>query len=280
MEWVSRSTTDDLLLETVYGQLKREVLLTGLPLLGIDRKRLTSSQLSDLVSRTGGEIIGRSSNDLPEILRNLLSRCLFEELGEERDPVVLFTLLTREPWSVYAMALSGQGKIPEGPPSALDRPIAMGVERMMADHGQSFPRKDILAAFKKARTVLREEKKRIRAVSAKERQREQHFHAWVRTLWTDRDVRRELGLRPSEFEDFVARGRIPVVLRIESLRNGRIREKRLFDPETVLKIAPSTINRWRKHPGPRTRQGRPGRIEGGRSQPRTGRGPKSGPPTD
>ncbi|MCL5953904.1 MAG: hypothetical protein M1509_05285, partial [Nitrospirae bacterium] len=58
--------------------------------------------------------------------------------------------------------------------------------------------------------------------------------------------RRELCIKPSEFSAWVEEGRIPVLLRIETLREGRVREQKLFDPETVRRISPAMIARWRR----------------------------------
>ena len=245
-EWIYSSPTDAALLETVYGALKSASVGRDLSLLGIDSGRLTEDDLKALAGHLSGEVIGNSTPGALDKLRKAISALLYDKVGGEHDPVIRFTLLTRDPWRLFAMVLSGLPPEKLRPSGNLDRPIALGVERMMEDHEHRLPRKEVLESFKKARAFLREEKKRIRLEAERERQRERDFHDWVRSLWSDLEVRRELGLRPSEFEEWVEGGRIPVVLRIESIRNGRIRERRLFDPDAVLKITPATIARWRR----------------------------------
>ncbi len=230
-EWIYSAPTDAALLETVYGALKATSVGRDIVLLGIDSGRLTEDDLKALAGRLSGDIVGTSSPQALEKLKEALSALLYDKVGGESDPVIRFTLLTRDPWRLFAMALSGLPPEKLRTSGNLDRPIALGVERMMKDHGDRLSRKEILESFRKSRAFLREEKKRIRLEAERERQRERDFHEWVRSLWSDIEVRRELGLRPSEFEEWVEGGRIPVVLRIESIRNGRIRERRLFDPD-------------------------------------------------
>ncbi|EQD24044.1 MAG: hypothetical protein D084_Lepto4C00617G0001, partial [Leptospirillum sp. Group IV 'UBA BS'] len=229
--WTVRSLTDAALLETVYSQLKRASVERALSLLGLDPGRLPEEQHQALVGQVAGGCVDLPEGEMIERLKMALSDLLFAEVGGEFDPVVRLTLLTRDPWRLYALALSDLPPEKLDSPSNMDRQIALGVERMMEAHGRPLPRKDLLKDFREARAFLREERARVRQEAEKERRKEQHFHAWVRSLWSDRDVRRELGLRPSEFEEWVEGGRIPVVLRIESFRNGRIRERRLFDPD-------------------------------------------------
>ncbi len=245
--WTIRAPSDRALLETVYEALKTASVARDLSLLGVDPGRVSEDHLKAVAGRVSGEIIDLVSPETLDNIRAAISRLLYDKVGGEPDPVVRFILLTQEPWRTYALALSGLPPEKIRFTGNLDRPIALGVERMMADHGNLLPRKEIIENFRKARAFLREEKKRVRLEAERERRMERDFQDWVRSLWGDREVRRELGLRPKEFEEWVEGGRIPVVLRIESIRNGRLRERRLYDPEAVLKITPETIARWRRN---------------------------------
>ena len=278
-EWITRSHSDGALLEKVFSELKTRSVELALSALGLDPGRLSRDQLMAIVLPVSGIVVDLPASQTVDLIKPILSDLLFEEIGRETDPVVRLTLLTKDPWRLYALLLS------DLPPEKIlssfgqDRQIALGIERMMEAHGMSLPRKELLKDFKEARAFLREEKARIRQEVLKERQKEQHFHAWVRSLWSDREVRRELGLRPSEFEEWVAGGQIPVVLRIESIRNGRIRERRLFDPDTVMKISPATIERWRRGRKATVREIRRTPSQG-RSGTRKGRGTERPPGPD
>ena len=278
-EWIARSPSDGALLEKVFAELKFRSVELALSSLGLDPGRLSRDQLMAIVVSVSGAIVDLPAAQTVDLIKPVLSDLLFEEVGRETDPVVRLTLLTRDPWRLYALLLSDLPPEKILSPSGQDRQIALGVERMMEAHGMSLPRKELLKDFKEARAFLREEKARIRQEVLKERRKEKHFHAWVRSLWSDREVRRELGLRPSEFEEWVAGGQIPVVLRIESIRNGRIRERRLFDPDAVMKISPATIERWRRGRKATVREIRRTPSQG-RSGTRKGRGTERPPGPD
>ena len=131
----------------------------------------------------------------------------------------------------------------------MERQLLRGAERAFAHLGRPFSRQELAAEIQEGRRQFREEMRRVRSQEAMEKRRERSFRLWVRSLWSERRVRQELGIKPSEFSVWVEEGHIPVLLRIETLREGVVREQKLFDPETIRRISPAMIARWRRLQG-------------------------------
>ena len=128
----------------------------------------------------------------------------------------------------------------------LERQLLRGAERAFAHQGKPFFRPRLAEEIREGRRQFRGEMRRVRSQEAMEKRREKSFRLWVRSLWNERRVRRELGIKPLEFSVWVEEGRIPILLRIETLREGRVREQKLFDPDTIRRISPAMIARWRR----------------------------------
>ncbi|MHB8370025.1 MAG: hypothetical protein ACYDBP_10150 [Leptospirales bacterium] len=248
-EWRSQAPSEAVFFERVYSGLKDAALGWALESRGIDLEGMNDEDRSDLLSQFGGEVLDLAPGDLLMHVLEGMARLLVREIEEEDSPILRLTRLTTPPYQDYALAWADypQKIFPCKDGSAeFERHVLRGVERAFSHLGKKVSRSRLANDLREARRLIREEKRRVRAQEALEKRRERSFRMWVRSLWSERVVRRELGLKPREFSAWVEDGRIPVLLRIETVRDGRMREQILFDPETVRRITPAMIARWRR----------------------------------
>lgn len=248
-EWRSQATSEEGFFERVYAGLKDAAIAWVLSSWGIDLGEMDGEDQRDLLSQFGGEVLDLSSEDLMTHVLAGMARLLVREIEEEDSPLLRLARLTTSPYQNYALAWANPLRmIPTFADGSaeFERYVLRGVEKAFAHLGKKISRASLANDLREARRLIREEKRRVRAQEALEKRRERSFRMWVRSLWSERVVRRELGLKPREFSAWVEEGRIPILLRIETVRDGRVREQKLFDPEAVRRITPAMIARWRR----------------------------------
>ncbi|MGC8528821.1 MAG: hypothetical protein ACP5OP_01295 [Leptospirillia bacterium] len=247
--WRAEAPSEEVFFERVYTGLKEAVCIRALESFGIARESLGPEVREELFSGIGGEVFEQDLNEVRSRILETMGKILVASIEEEALPMLRFSRLLTFPIIHFAMAWSDlprpplpwkEGGIP------LERQLLRGAERAFAHQGKPFSRSRLAEDIQEGRRQFRAEIRRIRSQKAMEKRREKSFRLWIRSLWNERRVRRELGIKPAEFSVWVEEGRIPVLLRIESLREGRVREQKLFDPETVRRISPAMIARWRR----------------------------------
>ena len=251
-EWRAEASSEEVFFEKVYTGLKEAVCLKALETFGIGGDSLDPETRADLFSGFGGEIFDQGLDQVRERILSSMARILVAAIEEEAAPVLRFSHLLTAPVLNFGMAWSDlplpplpwkEGGVP------MERPFLRGAERAFAHLNKPFSRSALAAEIREGRRQFRGEIRRVRSQEMMEKRRERSFRLWVKSLWSERRVRQELGIKPSEFSLWVEEGRIPVLLRIETLREGVVREQKLFDPETVRRISPAMVARWRKQQG-------------------------------
>ena len=251
-EWREEAPSEEIFFERVYRELKEAVCLRALATFGIEDDDLDPEMRGDLFSGFGGEVFDQELDQVRERILVAMARILVSLIEEEASPMLRFTRLLTSPVMNFGMAWSDlrlppvpwkEGGVP------MERQLLRVAERAFAHLGRPFSRQELAAEIQEGRRQFREEMRRVRSQEAMEKRRERSFRLWVRSLWSERRVRQELGIKPSEFSVWVEEGHIPVLLRIETLREGVVREQKLFDPETIRRISPAMIARWRRLQG-------------------------------
>ena len=251
-EWRAEAPSEEVFFERVYRGLKEAVCLRALETLGVEVDALDPEIRADLFAGFGGEVFDQDINEVRERILGAMARILVAAIEEEASPVLRFSRLLTAPLMNFGMAWSDLAPPPvpwkEGG-APMERQLLRGAERAFAHAKKPFSRRALAEEIREGRRQFQGEMRRARSQEAMEKRRERSFRLWVRSLWSERRVRQELGIKPSEFSSWVEEGRIPVLLRIESLREGVVREQKLFDPETVRRISPAMVARWRRVQG-------------------------------
>ena len=248
-EWRAEAPSEEVFFERVYTGLKEAVCARALESFGFGLESLDPEIREELFSGIGGEVFDQDLVELRGRILSAMARILVAAIEEDAPPMLRFSRLLTSPIIHFAIAWSDLPPPPlpwkEGG-APLERHLLRGAERAFAHQGKPFFRPQLSKEIREGRRQFRAEMRRVRSQEAMEKRREKSFRLWVRSLWNERRVRRELCIKPSEFSAWVEEGRIPVLLRIETLREGRVREQKLFDPETVRRISPAMIARWRR----------------------------------
>lgn len=253
--WVARNNGPEGLLEEVYTKLHRRAVLMALARFGLTRRTLDRETLSSLADRVTGGIIDLDPEDLRHRILEVLASFVAEQLRGHSDPVVLTRLITGRALSQVILAWSGRSG--DSPKS-----LAWGLEALMNSRGVAVSRGGLMTIFRQGREALQAEKRLLAAARKARRDQVEAHRVWIRSMWTGARVRRTLAIRPREFLLWVAEGRIPVAIRVETRRSGVVKNRLLFDPVVIGTLTQEMVRSWREEPDGRMRKKKLERPEG------------------
>lgn len=241
-----RSRSPEDLVERVYQSLHRRAVLSALLSFGISPLTVSPELPPRIVDRMERGVIDLSKDEIRKKVKDLLSDMVVERLSGESELLPLYRILTAPPVSLFVLSWSDISFPVTGTPAAVRKHLVTGLGRLMEERTGGFSISTVEEIFRRGAFEDRMEKKLIRAAQRAHKDQERAQKDWIRSLQAGGEVRRILGLRPAEFTDWVADGRIPVALRIEFRKWGQVLQQPLFDPAVIGAFTQEMVQAWRE----------------------------------